>query len=57
LETFAQSFMAHVPMAERAAFLAEVADSSRATLCDAAGQWTVDYVRLRFAATRPVAPA
>jgi hypothetical protein len=23
-------------------------------LCDSQGQWTVDYVRLRFAATRPV---
>jgi trans-aconitate methyltransferase len=54
LETFAQSFMAPVPMAERAAFLAEVADLCRATLCDPSGQWTVDYVRLRFAATRPV---
>jgi trans-aconitate methyltransferase len=54
LETFAQSFMAPVPMAERAAFLAEVAELCRATLCDSDGQWTVDYVRLRFAATRPV---
>jgi hypothetical protein len=43
-------------MAERAAFLAEVADLCRATLCDSQGQWTVDYVRLRFAATRPVSP-
>jgi trans-aconitate methyltransferase len=57
LEIFAQSFMAPVPMAERAAFLAEVADLCRTTLCDSQGQWTVDYVRLRFAATRPVSPA
>jgi trans-aconitate methyltransferase len=57
LETFAQSFMAPVPMAERAAFLAEVADLCRATLCDSQDQWTVDYVRLRFAATRPGSPA
>jgi SAM-dependent methyltransferase len=56
LETFAQSFMAPVPMAEHAAFLAEVADLCRAALCDSSGQWTVDYVRLRFAATRPVSP-
>ena len=54
LETFVQSFMAPIPMAERAAFLAEVAALCRATLCDSDGQWTVDYVRLRFAATRPV---
>ena len=56
LETFVQSFMAPVPMAERSAFLAEVAALCRPTLCDSSGQWTVDYVRLRFAATRPVAP-
>jgi trans-aconitate methyltransferase len=54
LETFAQSFMAPVPIAERAAFLAEVAELCRTTLCDSYGQWTADYVRLRFAATRPV---
>jgi SAM-dependent methyltransferase len=54
LETFTHSFLAPVPVAERAACLAEVADACRATLCDAHGLWTVDYVRLRFAATRPV---
>jgi hypothetical protein len=46
--------MAPVPMAERAAFLAEVAALCRSTLCDSYGQWTVDYVRLRFAAMRSV---
>jgi SAM-dependent methyltransferase len=54
LETFAQSFMAPVPIVERTAFLAEVADLCRSMLCDAHGHWIVDYVRLRFAATRPV---
>ncbi len=54
LETFAQSFLAPVPQAERPAMLAEVASMCRPTLCDAQGQWTVDYVRLRFAATRPM---
>jgi hypothetical protein len=54
LETFVQSFMAPVPKAERAAFLVEVAELCRSTLCDSAGQWTVDYVRLRFAAMRPM---
>jgi trans-aconitate methyltransferase len=53
LETFVQSFMAPVPMAGRAAFLAEVAELCRAALCDSQGHWTVDYVRLRFAARRP----
>jgi len=55
LEIFAQSFMAPLPSAERAAFLAEVASLCRPTLCDAGGHWTVDYVRLRFAATKPMA--
>jgi trans-aconitate methyltransferase len=54
LETFAQSFMAPVPMAERSALLAEVAECCRPTLCDGHGQWTADYVRLRFSATKPV---
>jgi trans-aconitate methyltransferase len=54
LETFVQSFMAPLPRAERATFLAEVAELCRPTLCDFQGHWSVDYVRLRFAATRPV---
>jgi trans-aconitate methyltransferase len=54
LEIFAQSFMAPLPSAERAVFLAEVAALCRPTLCDAGGYWAVDYVRLRFAATKPM---
>jgi trans-aconitate methyltransferase len=54
LETFAQSFMAPLPMAERHAFIAEVVSLCRPTLCDVQGQWTADYVRLRFSATKPV---
>ena len=54
LEIFTQSFMAPVPSAERAAFLADVASLCCPTLCDAGGHWTVDYVRLRFAATKPM---
>jgi trans-aconitate methyltransferase len=53
LETFAHSFTAPVPLAERPALLAEVASLCRPTLCDAQGHWTADYVRLRFSATRP----
>jgi len=55
LETFAQSFVAPLPVAEQARFLAEVEDQCRSTLCDAEGQWSVDYVRLRFSATKPEA--
>jgi trans-aconitate methyltransferase len=52
LETFAESFLAGVAAAERPAFLAEVRDTLRPQLADAAGNWTADYVRLRFAAHR-----
>jgi len=50
LETFAESFTTPLPAAERPAFLAEVRDALRPALCAADGQWTADYVRLRFAA-------
>lgn len=53
LETFAQSFTAKLPAAERAAFLEEVQDGCRSVLLDANGTWSVDYVRLRFSARRP----
>jgi trans-aconitate methyltransferase len=56
LETFAQSFTAALPENERSVVLAEVAERCRATLCDAAGRWSVDYVRLRFAADKPATP-
>jgi trans-aconitate methyltransferase len=51
LETFAESFLAAAP--DRAAFVAAVRDGLRPALCDAAGRWSVDYVRLRFAAEKP----
>jgi SAM-dependent methyltransferase len=53
LETFAESFTAALPPAERPAFLDEVREALRPRLCDAAGQWTADYVRLRFRAIKP----
>lgn len=53
LETFAESFTAPLPAAQRPDFLAEVREALRPKLCDASGQWTADYVRLRFKATKP----
>ena len=53
LETFAESFTSVLPEGERAAFLAEVQEALRPDLCDDQGRWTADYVRLRFAATKP----
>lgn len=55
LETFAESFSGVLPASERAAFLAEVQEDLRESLCDADGRWTADYVRLRFAARKPAA--
>lgn len=54
LETFAETFTGVLPRAERAQFLAEVQEALRPALCDQDGRWTADYVRLRFAATRPL---
>ncbi len=53
LETFAQSFVAPLPVTERAGFLADVENRCRPMLCDTDGKWAVDYVRLRFSATKP----
>jgi trans-aconitate methyltransferase len=53
LETFAQSFTAALPAGERPAFIDEVKEAVRPKLCDAQGNWSADYVRLRFAATKP----
>ena len=52
LETFAQNFTATLAPGERPAYLAEVQQALRPKLCDAEGQWTADYVRLRFAAVK-----
>jgi trans-aconitate methyltransferase len=53
LETFAQSFLVPLPPAERDVFLKEIEDRCRPTLCNVEGNWSVDYVRLRFSATKP----
>ncbi len=53
LETFANPFTQALPEAERSGFLDTVINTVKPTLCDSSGQWTADYVRLRFAATKP----
>jgi len=52
LGVFAQSFLAAIPPAERPALVAELCERLRPQLCDATGRWTLDYVRLRFAARK-----
>ena len=53
LETFAQPYTSALPVAERQALIAEVVEALHNVLCDASGDWKADYVRLRFAATKP----
>ena len=51
LHTFAGPFSGAVDDPEQ--LMLEVADLLRPSLCDEEGNWTVDYVRLRFAARLP----
>ena len=53
LETFAQPFAAALPPSERSVFFREAGELCRPKLCDNAGQWQADYVRLRFWAAKP----
>lgn len=55
LETFAQSFTIGWPPEDRTSLFQDVRDRLRPKLCDAAGNWTADYVRLRLSATLPKA--
>ena len=57
LDTFSESFTRVLPQSERPAYLHEVRERVRPALCDAAGVWTADYVRLRFVAIKRLVPA
>ena len=50
LTTFSGCFTAVLPERERADYLACVRQRIKPQLCDATGNWTADYVRLRFKA-------
>jgi trans-aconitate methyltransferase len=53
LATFAGSFTGVLPQAEREDYLECVRQRIKPDLCDANGNWTADYVRLRFEAHLP----
>ena len=53
LETFAIPLIKSVRQEARADFLDEVTARLRPVLCDASGDWSGDYVRLRFLARLP----
>jgi trans-aconitate methyltransferase len=50
LATFSGFFTAVLPSDERQNYLESVCERIRPRLCDANGDWTADYVRLRFVA-------
>ncbi|MGE4011890.1 MAG: trans-aconitate 2-methyltransferase, partial [Alphaproteobacteria bacterium] len=54
LDTFCESFMAPVPLAERPGMKREIAAELAPKLKGADGIWVADYVRLRFAADKPI---
>ncbi|MCB1834750.1 MAG: class I SAM-dependent methyltransferase [Geminicoccaceae bacterium] len=51
LETFAAPFLAHAPGERHADLLDHAVALMRPSLCDRAGNWVADYVRLRFSVT------
>ena len=54
LETFAQSFLHGLSDPDRHEYLHEVRSILEPQLRDGNGIWIADYVRLRFAATKPL---
>lgn len=52
IDTFGDPFLRQLPAERRAGARDTALDLLRPWLCDSAGSWTADYVRLRFAAHR-----
>jgi trans-aconitate methyltransferase len=52
LETFGQAYWTALPQEEREAYLDDVVNLLRPVLCDDQGNWTADYIRIRFAAQK-----
>jgi SAM-dependent methyltransferase len=53
LDTFAESFLLRLPPGEDENVKSEIEKELKTRLCGGDGIWTVDYVRLRFAALKP----
>ncbi len=52
LETFGKAYCAALPPGDHDGYLDDVVHLLRPVLCDAQGNWTADYIRLRFAALK-----
>ncbi|SRR5579871_2085418 len=53
VKTFRKNYLDAVPLKDREAFLEEIQEEIRPLLCGPDGRWSADYVRLRFAASKP----
>ena len=53
IDTFCENFFRPLEADDRSAAQAELIELVRPALCDHAGNWTMDFVRIRFAAHRP----
>jgi trans-aconitate methyltransferase len=53
LQTFRSSVLEQLPATERPGAVEQVVGLLKPVLCDRDGNWTADYVRLRFVARRP----
>jgi hypothetical protein len=53
LLTFRRSVLEQLPAVERPAAIEQTVALLKPALCDREGNWTADYVRLRFVARRP----
>jgi SAM-dependent methyltransferase len=54
LDTFTEAFLMRLPQDARGPVKNEIEEYLKDRLCGPDGVWTVDYVRLRFAALKPV---
>ncbi len=53
LQTFRSSVLQQLPAMERPAAMEQIVNLLKPVLCDHEGNWTADYMRLRFVARRP----
>jgi trans-aconitate methyltransferase len=53
LQTFRSSVLQQLPAAEKPAAIEQIVSLLKPVLCDREGNWTADYMRLRFVARRP----
>lgn len=53
LAAFGEPLLGHVSATDREQITQQLLHSLRPELCDTNGRWVADYVRLRFAATKP----